>query len=67
MSYAEALEILANPQEQYYDSVVYDAIVKILSMETINACRKETLVKTIRWLMNKLFSDFDKKFPPKMC
>lgn len=29
-----------------------DAIHKILSMETINAVKKETLVKVIRWFWN---------------
>lgn len=29
-----------------------DAIQKILSMETINAVKKETLVKVIRWFWN---------------
>ena len=29
-----------------------DAIPKIMSMETINAVKKETLVKVIRWFWN---------------
>ena len=29
-----------------------DAIQKIMSMETINAVKKETLVKVIRWFWN---------------
>ena len=58
MRYAEAIMIcnkidLDNIGGREIDTdTKLDAIQKILSMETINAVKKETLVNVIRWFWN---------------
>lgn len=55
MSYVEAIMICEHINEQAIGSREIDvddklaAIEKILGMETINAVRKDTLLKVVRW------------------
>ncbi len=54
MSYGKALDILGHlDTEEYPRPEIVNAIRKLLSMETINACTKETLRKTVKWLFEK--------------
>lgn len=58
MRYAEAIMICNEIDldsiggREIDTDIKLDAIQKILSMETINAVKKETLVKVIRWFWN---------------
>ena len=50
MSYADAIYVCDTiGEEQWKEEAILLAVEKILSMETINAVRKDTLLKVIRW------------------
>ena len=56
MTYGKAIAICADIENpEYTDEERGLAIHKIMSMETINAVTKDTLMKAIRWMWNQLF------------
>ena len=55
MNYGKAIEIIATIQdEKWTDGDRIEAIDKILSMETINAVKKDWLENAVRWLRKQI-------------
>lgn len=60
MTYLEAIAICKklNTEEEELDClVVGEAVQKILSMETINAVNKDTLLNIVRWCFSMIWEE----------
>lgn len=53
MNVWRAVEIVEQIEsDKYWDSEKLEAIKRILSMETHNSIRKDTIIKALRWLFD---------------
>lgn len=53
MNVWRAVEIIEQIEsDKYWDSEKLEAIKRILSMETHNSIRKDTIIKALRWLFD---------------
>lgn len=55
MSYVKAIETIKNSDENTEEKLMCSAIYKVMSMETINAVTKETLIKAVKYLFDKMY------------